>query len=142
MKRVVVLFLMFVIALLVIMTFTKPNELDHYVTVRVVAMKVASQKLAAVPVADAVADQLPEELRENLSDDMLDSLSDMAVDMGTNAAVSTFDNFMRQNFEIHDYKVVNVGMVKYHGMNVPITIGLFGKVKLLVDEAKIQSILQ
>lgn len=125
MKKVFVLLVVVFVALLVVTPFTKPSELEHYAAVRTVAMKVAAQKMASMPVPDALADVA----------------SDEHTSLGSTMAQSAIDGVMRQSFEVNDYVFASVGTVHYHGMNVPITIGILGKVHLLADESKIQSII-
>ncbi|UKK50855.1 hypothetical protein L6472_12720 [Prevotella sp. E13-17] len=125
MKRVVVLIVLFAVALLAVLPFTKPSNLEHEAAVRSIAMKVANQKLADVPLPDAVAEAAPETVSA----------------LGSVMAMQALDAFMRQHFKVRDYVFVTVGTVNYHGMNVPVTVGALGKVYLLTDEAKIQRII-
>jgi predicted transcriptional regulator len=118
MKRVFVFIVMVSVAVLVVMAMTKPAEMEHYAAVRGVAVKFVDQKVADSPV--------PEDLTT----------------IGSVMAMSAVDQFLRQNMEVQDYMFVTVATVKYQGMNIPVSIGAFGKVRLLVDEGKLQHLIK
>ena len=115
MKRAFVFFVMIIVALLVAMSVTKPDEREHYAVLRGVALQAADRHLSNSQAADYVS-------------------------VSAALAMDAVDPFLRQNFEVNDYMFVTVGTMRYRGMQVPVSVGVLGKVHILVDEDKLNHI--
>jgi hypothetical protein len=44
--------------------------------------------------------------------------------------------------KVDDYYVVTVGMLNYRGRNLPVTVGIMGKVVLLVNEEQVKQMVK
>jgi hypothetical protein len=117
-KKIFVFLTLAVIITLVAMALTKPEAWQHYGEVRSLAMKVASQEAAKM--------QLPAELPEEYAK------------VGEEVVMDAAGSFIQSNMQVDDYVVLSVGIVNFRGQSLPITIGAFGKVFVLVDEEDIR----
>jgi hypothetical protein len=116
-KKVFVFLTFVVIVALVAMALTKPESWKHQAAVRELAMTVVGQKMADV--------QLPQEL----------------VSAGTEMAMGAAGDFLQSNMEVSDYFFLSVGFVNFRGQSVPVTVGAFGNVYVLVDEEDVKRII-
>lgn len=117
-KKIFVFLTFVVIIMLVAMALTKPEAWEHYGEVRSMAMKVASQEAAKL--------QLPVELPEEYAK------------VGEEVVMDAAGSFIQNNMTVDDYGVLSVGVVNFRGQSLPITVGAFGKVFVLVDEEDIR----
>lgn len=117
-KKVFVFLTFVVIAVLVAMALTKPESWKHQAAVRELTMKVVGQKMADIP--------LPQEF----------------VSTGTDMAMGAAGAFLQSNMEVGDYFFLSVGFVNYHGQSVPVTVGAFGNVYVLVDEEDVKHMIR
>ena len=125
-KKIFVFLTFVVIIVLVVMALTKPEPWEHQAAVRELAMRVVSQGMADVrmPV------QLPEEYAK------------IGTEIATDIAMDAAGNFLQTNMQVDDYLVVSVGWVNYHGQNLPVTVGTFGRVFVLVDEEDVKNVIK
>jgi hypothetical protein len=61
---------------------------------------------------------------------------------GKTMAVGTAQMYLRSHMTVNDYTVVNVGWIDINGRTLPITIGAFGKVMVLVDESEARQLIR
>ena len=61
---------------------------------------------------------------------------------GKDLAMNTAGFYLQSHMKVEDYFVVNVGMVNYKGMDIPITVGILGSVHRLVDEEQVRHLLR
>ena len=46
--------------------------------------------------------------------------------------------YLQSHMRVDDYYVATVGMLNYKGVNLPVTLGILGKVYVLVDEEQVK----
>ena len=51
-------------------------------------------------------------------------------------------SFVQSNVQVDDYGVLSVGMVSFRGQTIPVTVGTFGKVFVLVDEEDVKRVIR
>ena len=104
------------------MALTKPEPWEHQAAVRELAIRVASQEAAKL--------QLPEELPAEY------------VKLGEDMVMDAAGSFVQSNVQVDDYGVLSVGMVSFRGQTIPVTVGTFGKVFVLVDEEDVKRVIR
>jgi hypothetical protein len=115
-KKLFVLLGLVVIVALVAMTFTKPDRQAHFNAVARLAQNMVDKELSNIP--------LP--------------LPDEVVNIGSETAMGAANMYLLSNLMVNDYFFVNVGTVNHHGTAYPVTVGVFNKVFLLVDEEQVR----
>ena len=63
-------------------------------------------------------------------------------ELGKDVAMNTAGFYLQSHLQVEDYYVVNVGLVKYNGMHIPVTLGILGSVHRLVDEEQVSRLLR
>jgi hypothetical protein len=63
-------------------------------------------------------------------------------ELGKDMAMNTAGFYLQSHMKVHDYHVATIGMLNYKGTNLPVTIGVMGKVFVLVDEGQARQMLR
>ncbi len=50
--------------------------------------------------------------------------------------------YLQSHMRVDDYYVATVGMLNYKGVNLPVTLGILGKVYVLVDEEQVKRMIR
>ena len=124
MKKVFIVVTFLLAVTLVAMLLTKPERKEHYDVVVGLTQNVVDQKTQGLErLAESV--DLPE-----------------VAQIGKDMAMTTAGFYLQSHLKVEDYFVVNVGMVNYKGMDIPITMGILGTVHRLVDEEQVRHLLR
>ena len=124
MKKVFVVVTFVLAATLVAMLLTKPQPQAHYDAVVALTQNVVDQETQGLEqLANSV--DLPE-----------------VAQYGKDLAMNTAGFYLQSHLQVEDYYVVNVGLVKYNGMHIPVTLGILGSVYRLVDEEQVSRLLR
>jgi hypothetical protein len=115
-KKLFVLLGLVIIVALVAMTFTKPDRQAHFNAVSQLTQNMVDKELSNIP------DILPDEI----------------VNIGSETAMGVANMYLLNNLMVNDYFFINVGTVNHHGTAYPVTVGVFNKVFLLVDEEQVR----
>ena len=115
-KKLFVLLGLVVIVAVVALTFTKPARPAHFTAVAQLAQNMVDKELSNIP--------LP--------------LPDEVVNFGSETAMGAANMYLLSNLMVNDYFFINVGTVNHHGTAYPVTVGVFNKVFLLVDEEQVR----
>ena len=147
MKRLFIVVTVVLGVALVAMWMTKPEPKEHYDAMMEVAQNVVDQEMTSDNVKKKVAQMGAEKLSElgiegvdaatleKLGADVdLTEVTDLGKGLVTNMA----GFYLQSNMKVDDYYVVTVGMLNYRGVNLPVTVGLMGKVFILVDEEQVK----
>lgn len=135
----------------VAMLLTKPEPKEHYDAMMGVAQQVANQELTSDNVKKTVArvgaEKLSELGVEGVDAEMLEKLGadvdlSEATELGKDVAMNAAGFYLQSHMTVDDYYVVSVGMLKYRGMNLPVTVGVMGKVFVLIDEEQVKHMLR
>ena len=59
-------------------------------------------------------------------------------DLGKDVVMNTAGFYLQSHMRVDDYYVATVGMLNYKGVNLPVTLGILGKVYVLVDEEQVK----
>lgn len=108
----------------VAMLLTKPEAKEHYDAVVGLTQNVVDQEAQGL-----------EKLAEKV--DMPE-----VAQFGKDLAMNTAGFYLQSHMKVEDFFVVNVGMVNYKGMDIPITVGILGSVHRLVDEEQVRHLLR
>ena len=96
--------------------------------------------------AQVGAEKLSELGIEGVDAEMLEKLGadvDLTevTDLGKDVAKNTASYYLQSHLTVNDYYVVTVGILNYNGTNLPVTIGIMGKIFVLVDEEQVKHLL-
>jgi hypothetical protein len=136
--------------LLVAMLLTKPEPQAHYDAVVKLVQSVVDQEMTSDNVkkkmAQVGAEKLSELGIEGVDAEMLEKLGadvDLTevTDLGKDVAKNTASYYLQSHLTVNDYYVVTVGILNYNGTNLPVTIGIMGKIFVLVDEEQVKHLL-
>ena len=136
--------------LLVAMLLTKPEPQAHYDAVVKLVQSVVDQEMTSDNVkkkmAQVGAEKLSELGIEGVDAEMLEKLGadvDLTevTDLGKDVAKNTASYYLQSHLTVNDYYVVTVGILNYNGTNLPVTIGIMGKIFVLVDEEQVKPLL-
>ena len=131
---------------LVAMMLTKPEPKAHYDAVVGLAQSVVDQELSSdnvkKKIAQVGADKLAELGIEGVDAATLEKLGadvdlTKVTDIGKDVAMNTAGFYLQSHLTVDDYYVVTVGMLNHRGKNLPVTLGIMGKVVLLIDEQQV-----
>ena len=59
-------------------------------------------------------------------------------DLGKDVVMNTAGFYLQSHMRVDDYYVATVGLLNYKGVNLPVTLGILGKVYVLVDEEQVK----
>lgn len=136
---------------LVAMVLTKPEPKEHYDAMIVLAQNVVDQELTSNNVkktmAQMGADKLTELGIEGVDAATLEKLGadvDLTevTELGKGLAMNTAGFYLQSHMKVNDYHVVTIGLLNYEGTNLPVTIGIMGKVFVLIDEEQVKRMLR
>ena len=136
--------------LLVAMLLTKPEPQAHDDAVVNLEQSVVDQEMTSDNVkkkmAQVGAEKLSELGIEGVDAEMLEKLGadvDLTevTDLGKDVAKNTASYYLQSHLTVNDYYVVTVGILNYNGTNLPVTIGIMGKIFVLVDEEQVKHLL-
>lgn len=136
--------------LLAVMLLTKPEPQAHYDAVVKLVQSVVDQEMTSDNVkkkmAQVGAEKLSELGIEGVDAEMLEKLGadvDLTevTDLGKDVAKNTASYYLQSHLTVNDYYVVTVGILNYNGTNLPVTIGIMGKIFVLVDEEQVKHLL-
>ena len=142
----------FVVGLaLVAMVLTKPEPKEHYDAMIGLAQNVVDQEVTSNNVkknmAQMGAKKLAELGIEGVDEEALEQLGadvDLTevTELGKDLAMNTAGFYLQSHMKVNDYHVVTIGLLNYEGTNLPVTIGIMGKVFVLVDEEHVKRMLR
>lgn len=151
MKKVFIVMTFVLGAALVAMMLTKPEPKEHYDAMIGLAQNVVDQEMTSNNVKKTIAQMGAEKLEElgikgidaakleRLGADVdLTELTELGKDM----AMNTAGFYLQSHMTVHDYHVVTMGVLNYRGTNLPVTIGVMGKVFVLIDEEQAKHLLK
>ena len=151
MKRLFIVVTVVLGVALVAMWMTKPEPKEHYDAMMEVAQNVVEQEMTSDNVKKKVAQMGAEKLSE-LGIEGVDAatLEKLGADvdltevteLGKGLVTNMAGFYLQSNMKVDDYYVVTVGMLNYRGVNLPVTVGLMGKVFILVDEEQVKRMLK
>ena len=151
MKKVFIVVTIALSVALVAMMLTKPEPKEHYDAMIEVAQNVVDQEMTSDNVKKTIAQMGAEKLSE-LGSEGIDAatLEKMGADvdlsevteLGKGLVMNTAGFYLRSHMKVDDYYVVTVGILNYRGLNLPVTLGLMGKVFILVDEEQVKQMLR
>jgi hypothetical protein len=135
---------------LVAMLLTKPEPKKHYDAMIGLAQNVVDQEVTSNNVkknmAQMGAKKLAELGIEGVDEEALEQLGadvDLTevTELGKDLAMNTAGFYLQSHMKVNDYHVVTIGLLNYEGTNLPVTIGVMGKVFVLVDEEHVKRML-
>lgn len=118
MKKILLIILWLVLVGLVVLTMTKPDGAAHYDVVKKTTAKVLDRELHADPQTAELAT------------------------LGTMSALNMVDDYLSKNLLVQDHTLYTVGVLKYHDMFFPISIGVLGQVHLTISEDDLKEALK
>ncbi len=136
---------------LVAMLLTKPEPKKHYDAMIGLAQNVVDQEVTSNNVkknmAQMGAKKLAELGIEGVDEEALEQLGadvDLTevTELGKDLAMNTAGFYLQSHMKVNDYHVVTIGLLNYEGTNLPVTIGIMGKVFVLVDEEHVKRMLR
>lgn len=151
MKKVFIVVTIVLSVTLVAMMLTKPEPKEHYDAMIGVAQDVVDQEMTSDNVKKTIAQMGAEKLSEfGIEGVDAATLVKMGADvdltevteLGKGLVMNTAGFYLQSHMKVDDYYVATVGMLKYKGINLPVTLGLLGKVFLLVDEEQVRHMLR
>lgn len=151
MKKVFLLVMLLVGVALVAMTLTKPEPKAHFDAVVGLAQNVVDQELTSdnvkKKVAQVGAEKLAELGIEGLDAETLERLGaevDLTgvTEVGKDMAMNTAGLYLQSHLTVNDYFFVTVGMLNHKGTNMPMTLGVMGKVFVLVNEEQVRHLMR
>jgi len=146
MKKLFIVVTLLLGVTLVAMVLTKPEPKAHYDAVVGLAQNVVDQEMSSdnvkKKIAQAGADKLAELGIEGVDAATLEKLGadvDLTnvTDIGKDVVMNTAGFYLQSHLTVDDYYVVTVGMLNHRGKNLPVSLGIMGKVVLLVDEQQV-----
>ena len=151
MKKVFLLVMLLVGVALVAMTLTKPEPKAHFDAVVGLAQNVVDQELTSdnvkKKVAQVGAEKLAELGIEGLDAETLERLGaevDLTgvTEVGKDMAMNTAGLYLQSHLTVNDYFFVTVGVLNHRGTNMPMTLGVMGKVFVLVNEEQVRHLVR
>ena len=136
---------------LVAMLLTKPEPKEHYDAMIGLAQNVVDQEMTSNNVKKTMAEMGAEKLAElgieGVDAATLEKLGadvDLteATEFGKDMVMNTAGFYLQSHMKVHDYYVVTIGLLNYKGTNLPVTIGIMGKVFMRVDEEEVKRLLR
>lgn len=136
---------------LVAMLLTKPEPKKHYDAMIGLAQNVVDQEVTSNNVkknmAQMGAKKLAELGIEGVDEEALEQLGadvDLTevTELGKDLAMNTAGFYLQSHMKVNDYHVVTIGLLNYEGTNLPVTIGIMGKVFVLIDEEQVKRMLR
>ena len=136
---------------LVAMVLTKPEPKEHYDAMIGLAQNVVDQEVTSDNVKKTMAQMGAEKLAElgieGIDEATLEQLGtdiDLTevTELGKGLAMNTAGFYLQSHMKVHDYYVVTIGLLNYKGTNLPVTIGIMGKVFVLIDEEHVKRMLR
>jgi len=146
MKKLFIVVTLLLGVTLVAMVLTKPEPKAHYDAVVGLAQNVVDQEMSSdnvkKKIAQAGADKLAELGIEGVDAATLEKLGadvdlTKVTDIGKDVVMNTAGFYLQSHLTVDDYYVVTVGMLNHRGKNLPVSLGIMGKVVLLVDEQQV-----
>lgn len=151
MKRVFIVVTIVLGVTLVAMMLTKPEPKEHYDAMIGLAQNVVDQELTSDNVKKTMAQMGAEKLSE-LGIEGVDAatLEKLGADvdltevteLDKGLVMNTAGYYLQSHMKVDDYYVVTIGMLNYQGVNLPVTLGIMGNVKMLVDEGQVKRMLR
>jgi hypothetical protein len=150
MKKVFIVVTLLLGVTLVAMTLTKPEPKAHYDAVVGLAQNVVDQEMNSdnvkKKIAQVGAEKLAELGIEGVDAGTLEKLGadvdlTKVTEIGKDVAMNTAGFYLQSHLTVNDYYVATVGMLNYRGRNLPVTMGVMGKVFLLVDEEQVKQMI-
>ena len=151
MKKVFLLVTLLVGVALVAMTLTKPEPKAHFDAVVGLAQNVVDQELTSdnvkKKVAQVGAEKLAELGIEGLDAETLERLGaevDLTgvTEVGKDMAMNTAGLYLQSHLTVNDYFFVTVGVLNHRGTNMPMTLGVMGKVFVLCNEEQVRHLVR
>ena len=136
---------------LVAMVLTKPEPKEHYDAMIGLAQNVVDQEVTSDNVKKTMAQMGAEKLAElgieGIDEATLEQLGtdiDLTevTELGKGLAMNTAGFYLQSHMKVNDYHVVTIGLLNYEGTNLPVTIGIMGKVFVLIDEEHVKRMLR
>lgn len=146
MKKLFIFVTLLLAVTLVAMMLTKPEPKAHYDAVVRLAQNVVDQEMSSdnvkKKIAQVGADKLAELGIEGVDAATLEKLGadvdlTKVTDIGKDVVMNTAGFYLQSHLTVDDYFVVTVGMLNHRGKNLPVTLGILGKVVLLIDEQQV-----
>lgn len=146
MKKLFIVVTLLLGVTLVAMVLTKPEPKAHYDAVVGLAQNVVDQEMSSdnvkKKIAQAGADKLAELGIDGVDAATLEKLGadvdlTKVTDIGKDVVMNTAGFYLQSHLTVDDYYVVTVGMLNHRGKNLPVSLGIMGKVVLLVDEQQV-----
>jgi hypothetical protein len=63
-------------------------------------------------------------------------------ELGKDMAMNTAGFYLQSHMTVDDYHVATIGLLNYDDTNLPVTIGIMGKVFVLIDEEQVKRLLR
>jgi hypothetical protein len=151
MKKVFIIVTFLLGVTLVAMLLTKPEPKKHYDAMIGLAQNVVDQEVTSNNVkknmAQMGAKKLAELGIEGVDEEALEQLGadvDLTevTELGKDLAMNTAGFYLQSHMKVNDYHVVTIGLLNYEGTNLPVTIGIMGKVFVLIDEEQVKRMLR
>ena len=151
MKKVFIIVTFLLGVTLVAMLLTKPEPKKHYDAMIGLAQNVVDQEVTSNNVkknmAQMGAKKLAELGIEGVDEEALEQLGadvDLTevTELGKDLAMNTAGFYLQSHMKVNDYHVVTIGLLNYEGTNLPVTIGIMGKVFVLIDEEHVKQMLR
>ena len=136
---------------LVAMLLTKPEPKEHYDAMIGLAQNVVDQEVTSNNVKKKMAQMGAKKLAElgieGVDEEALEQLGadvDLTevTELGKDLAMNTAGFYLQSHMKVNDYHVVTIGLLNYEGTNLPVTIGIMGKVFVLIDEEQVKRMLR
>ena len=151
MKKVFIIVTFVLGVALVAMLLTKPEPKEHYDAMIGLAQNVVDQEVTSNNVKKTMAQMGAQKLAE-LGIEGVDAatLEQLGTDvdltevteLGKDMAMNTAGFYLQSHMKVNDYHVVTIGLLNYEGTNLPVTIGIMGKVFVLIDEEHVKRMLR
>jgi hypothetical protein len=98
-------------------------------------------------IAQVGADKLAELGIEGVDAEALEKLGadvdlSKVTELGKDVAMNTAGFYLQSHLTVNDYYVVTVGLLNYRGKTLPVTLGIMGKVVLLVNEEQVKQMVK
>ena len=151
MKKVFIVVTVLLGVTLVVMMLTKPEPKAHFDAVVGMAQNVVDQELTSdnvkKTIAKAGAEKLAELGIEGLDAETLERLGaevDLTgvTEVGKDVAMNTAGLYLQRHMTVDDYFFVTVGMLNHRGTNMPMTLGIMGKVFVLMNEEQVRHLVR
>jgi regulatory protein YycI of two-component signal transduction system YycFG len=151
MKKVFIVVTLLLGITLVAMLLTKPEPQAHYDAVVGLAQSVVDQEMNSdnvkKKIAQVGADKLAELGIEGVDAETLEKLGadvdlSKVTELGKDVAMNTAGFYLQSHLTVNDYYVVTVGLLNHRGKTLPVTLGIMGKVVLLVNEEQVKQMVK